>query len=143
MPVSSELAIIREYLAIEKVRLGDRLAFEIEEPVWSQERHVPTLMLQTLVENAIKHGIAPSIEGGRIRVWFRDLDDGLYECNVLNSGMPLKRTAESGGTGLLNSEERLRQLYGENGKLSLRTETEGTRASFSFTGEALAQDLGR
>lgn len=143
MPLSAEIAIVREYLAIEKVRLGERLSFEVEEPAWSKDRYLPTLMLQTLVENAIKHGIAPSIEGGRLRVWFRERDDGRYECNVFNTGMPLKRPATTDGAGLVNTGDRLRQLYGDDCTLSLRTETEGTRASFWFSGEAIAQDLGR
>lgn len=141
-PLSNELSIVREYLAIEKVRLGDRLSFEVDEPIWSKERHVPTLMLQTLVENAIKHGIAPCIEGGTIRVVFRERDD-VYECSVVNTGMPLKPAASLQGTGLVNSAERLRQLYGSDCKLALVASAEGTRASFWFTGNAVAQDLDR
>src|SRR5262249_17927874 len=85
-PLSEELAIVREYLEIEKVRLGSRLRYSLDEPAWSGERHLPTLMLQTLVENAIKHGIAPAVDGGELRVTFRERDDGLCECTVTNTG---------------------------------------------------------
>jgi hypothetical protein len=142
MPLSAELGIVREYLEIEKVRLGDRLSYDVEEPSWSTQRHVPTLMLQTLVENAIKHGIAPSIEGGKLRVSFRERDDGLYECTVFNTGMALQRGGDGEGTGLANTEDRLRQLYGDDCTLTLTADADGTRASFWFTGEALAQNLG-
>jgi signal transduction histidine kinase len=143
MPLASELAIVREYLAIEKVRLGDRLTYEVEEPKLPSDVHVPTLMLQTLVENAIKHGIAPSIEGGRVRVSFREREDGLYECDVFNTGTPLKPRTSGEGTGLANTDDRLRQLYGDGCTLSLGSDGQGTRASFWFTGKALAQNLDR
>jgi hypothetical protein len=145
--VADEIAIVREYLVIEKVRLGDRLTWEIEEPPWSVERHVPTLMLQTLVENAIKHGIAPALEGGLVRVSFREREGGLYECIVFNTGAPLRDEANGptrdGGTGIANTNVRLRQLYGDSCTLSLEAVPMGTRAMFWFTGEPLAQDLDR
>jgi hypothetical protein len=141
--LAGELEIVREYLAIEKVRLGDRLTYEIEEPSWSRARHVPTLMLQTLVENAIKHGIAPCIEGGSLRVSFCEREDGVYECIVVNTGNPLITAIAPTGTGLVNTSDRLRQLYGEDCSLSLTAEGGETKASFWFTGEVLAQNLGR
>ena len=143
MPVSEEIAIVREYLAIEKLRLGDRLAWEIEEPAWSARRHLPTLMLQTLVENAIKHGIAPSIEGGSVRVSFHEREGGIYECTVVNTGASLRPPHRGEGTGIANTNERLRQLYGDGCTLTLEASSAGTRASFWFTGEALAQNLDR
>jgi hypothetical protein len=140
MPLATELAIVRDYLEIEKVRLGARLTYEIEEPTWSSERHVPTLMVQTLVENAIKHGIAPSIEGGVLAVTFRHRDD-LFECTVLNTGVPYRPSVSSSGVGLANTRHRLRQLYGDECMLTVSAEKEGTRATFCFTGVPLAQDL--
>jgi LytS/YehU family sensor histidine kinase len=100
-------------------------------------------MLQTLVENAIKHGVAPSIAGGTVRVTFRTRDDGFHECTVVNTGMPLRPRVAGEGTGLDNTDERLRQLYGSDCTLSLVADADGTRASFWFTGEALAQNLDR
>jgi hypothetical protein len=145
--VADEIAIVREYLAIEKVRLGDRLTWEIEEPAWSRQRHLPTLMLQTLVENAIKHGIAPALDGGLVRVSFEQQEGGLYECVVFNTGAPLEARGRARGsergTGIENTNDRLRQLYGESCTLSLEAIPTGTRASFWFTGEAIAQNLDR
>jgi LytS/YehU family sensor histidine kinase len=141
-PLATELAIVRDYLEIEKVRLGTRLAYEIEEPSWSGERHVPTLMVQTLVENAIKHGIAPSIDGGSLKVSFERRADGLCECSVVNTGILYSASAANEGLGLANTRHRLRQLYGEKGTLAIRAEKERTCATFCFTGAMLAQDLG-
>jgi hypothetical protein len=147
MPVAEEIAIVREYLAIEKMRLGDRLTWEIDEPAWSAERHVPTLMLQTLVENAIKHGIAPALEGGSLRVSFQEREGGLFECSVVNTGMalvpPSGSSSRAAGTGIANTNDRLRQLYGDGCTLSLEAGPAGTCASFWFTGEALAQNIDR
>jgi LytS/YehU family sensor histidine kinase len=146
-PLAVELTIVREYLEIEKVRLGARLDYAIEEPPWSRTRHVPTLMVQTLVENAVKHGIAPCIEGGSVRVSFRRRDDGLCECTVVNTGAPFVASSASKGLGLTNTRDRLRQLYGEECTLAIGPEPagagDGTRATFSFTGAPLAQNLGR
>jgi signal transduction histidine kinase len=142
-PLSEELAVVREYLEIEKVRLGARLRYAIDEPAWSSDRHVPTLMLQTLVENAIKHGISPAVEGGELTVSFREVEGGLYECTVTNTGMPLAAGQAENGVGLANTRERLRQLYGDAGTLRLDAVDGATRACFVFRGEALAQNLGR
>jgi LytS/YehU family sensor histidine kinase len=142
MPLAAELAIVREYLEIEKVRLADRLTYVIEEPTWSKERHIPTLMLQTLVENAVKHGIAPCVAGGSLRVSFHAREDGAYECVVLNTGQAYAPSALANGVGLENTRDRLRQLYGSDFTLSVTAEREGTKACFRFTGEVLAQNLG-
>jgi LytS/YehU family sensor histidine kinase len=142
MPLATELAIVRDYLEIEKVRLGARLSYEVEEPTWSSEHHVPTLMVQTLVENAIKHGIAPSIEGGTLKVTFGRREDDVCQCTVLNTGAPYRPSIPSKGVGLANTRHRLTQLYGDEFKLTIDAEKEGTRATFCFTGAALAQDLG-
>jgi hypothetical protein len=142
-PIANELAIVREYLEIEAVRLGSRLRWAVDEPPWSRECHVPTLMIQTLVENAIKHGIAPAIEGGDLRVSFRELDDGMYECAVVNTGAPLEQRSAAKGVGLANTRERLRQLYGDRGTLDLTAGGNATCARFVFSGEALAQNIGR
>jgi hypothetical protein len=141
MPLATELAIVRDYLEIEAVRLGTRLTFTLEEPSWSPERHVPTLMIQTLVENAIKHGIAPAIEGGTLDVTFHRRDDALLECTVVNTGVPYSPSPTSTGIGLANTRHRLHQLYGDRCTLEVTAEPTGTRATFTFTGAPAAQNL--
>jgi LytS/YehU family sensor histidine kinase len=141
MPLATELAIVRDYLEIESVRLGTRLTYAIEEPSWSPERHVPTLMIQTLVENAIKHGIAPSIEGGELKVTFEQRDDALFACTVTNTGASFSPSPTSTGIGLANTRHRLTQLYGDRCILEVIAEPNGTRATFTFTGAAVAQNL--
>src|SRR5690606_5494444 len=65
-PLSSELALVRDYLELEQVRFGERLQFRLSAPESAQRIHVPTLVLQTLVENGVKHGVAPAGRGGGI-----------------------------------------------------------------------------
>src|SRR5262249_24449051 len=74
--LDSEIEIVRSYLELEQLRFGSRLRFDIEYPENSHEIYLPSLALQTLVENAVKHGVAPSVDGGHIAIVIsRQLDD--------------------------------------------------------------------
>ncbi|MBL8166695.1 MAG: histidine kinase, partial [Acidobacteria bacterium] len=66
--LSSELEIVRAYLELEQLRFGARLQFSMQAPAESDQIYLPSLMLQTLVENAVKHGIAPSVTGGKVEI---------------------------------------------------------------------------
>jgi two-component system, LytTR family, sensor kinase len=114
VPLGEELDFVREYLAIERSRLRDRLRVEIDAPPEVLEARVPALLLQPLVENAIRHGIAPHSSAGRltVRAWRAGAslriavrDDG--------PGLPLAAAFAGQGVGLRNTRERLRQLHGE------------------------------
>jgi signal transduction histidine kinase len=128
-----ELSLIRSYLELIKMRIEDRLQVEIAVPAELEGAEFPPMMLQSIVENAIKHGIEPKPEGGKVRVtaWVQgdqlwvEIEDtgiGFVDSDVLD--VPTKGT----GLGLNNIRERLLMLYGGKGRLQLRgDDTKGTR----------------
>ena len=105
-----EAALAESYLVIQRIRMGRRLAFEIDVPQSLREAAVPPMMLLTLVENAIKHGISPLPEGGSVRVSARVADRQL-RLQVADSGQGFTKTS-GGGTGLANTRARLVAMYG-------------------------------
>ncbi len=132
VPLRCELEILERYLEIEQVRFSDRIRtrFEVGEGV--AEAAVPNLILQPIVENAIRHGLAGKEEGGTI-VIRAARKDGNLEIDVEDDGVGLTRLgpdAQMEGVGLANARERLRHLYGERGSLSVSSlEGGGTRVS--------------
>ena len=133
--LESEVEITRDYLELEQLRFGSRLRFQFHLPENCQSVFLPSLMLQTLVENAIKHGIAPSVEGGDVVVEIHPEANG-YCLKVENSGSSLKSELNE-GTGLANTQARLDLLYGDRHGFQLRHENDRTIASFHFTGEKI------
>lgn len=109
--LSDEIKIIEDYLAIEKVRFGDRLTYTIALDPQLREFPVPPLLLQPLVENAIKHGISRREESGRITVQARLLD-GKVELLVENDGPPPPQLTAETGVGLKNLKSRGFLIYG-------------------------------
>jgi len=123
-----ELAVIRPYLEILKVRMEDRLATEIDVPEGLLSAEVPPMMLQTLVENAIKHGLEPKPEGGRLTLK-AEIVHGKLALTVADTGLGFGNAASSGktagtGVGLANIRERLQLLYGSRASLTI-TENPG------------------
>lgn len=113
VPLAQELEFASRYLDIERIRFGDRLAVRIEvEPEALAER-VPALLLQPLVENAVRHGIAPKAAGGQVTIEARCLGEQLY-LRVSDDGPGLSETSGPAGrgVGLSNTRSRLLQLYG-------------------------------
>lgn len=104
-PLKLERALLKRYLGIEAIRLGERLQVEWNWPVWADALELPPLLLQPLVENAIKHGIAPATQGGRLRVEVLRSESALI-FRVGNTGQALKSDYQE-GTGLGNLRERL------------------------------------
>ena len=115
--LGQELDLVRAYLDIYKVRMGERLRYTLEIPEKLKEAPFPPMLVQPLVENAIKHGLEPRVEGGeirvaveegagRIRLMVSDTGDGLMENTVV-------------GVGLANVKGRLDALYGDKGRLIL------------------------
>ncbi len=131
--LESEVEIARDYLELEQLRFGSRLRFELRLPDDCEQVFLPSLMLQTLVENAVKHGIAPSVKGGEVLIEIRS-EDGGYCLKVENSGSLLK-TELSEGIGLVNTNARLDLLYGNRHGFQLCSKNGRTIASFHFTGE--------
>jgi two-component system LytT family sensor kinase len=129
VPLREELQMVRDSLAIEQVRLGERLQAEIEAGEDALRCLVPPLILQPLVENAVKHGISPRADAGRLTVSAR-VAQGRLVVVVEDDGPGLAAgTPTAGlGTGLSNVRERLRALYGGDGVLDCGTNgTRGTK----------------
>ena len=120
VPLAEELELVRDYLAIEEVRFRDRLRPRVSAPLETLDCLVPPLILQPIVENAVRHGISAvstagvlevsaSRDGARLRLVVRD--DG--------PGLSAATKSPGSGTGLRNTRERLAQLYGERGLVSI------------------------
>lgn len=116
--LGNEAALVRAYLELMLMRMPDRLAFEIDVPAELNGERFPAMALLTLVENAIRHGIDPAEQGGRIRVQARRDADGALVASVADSGAGLHASG-SPGTGLVNLRERLAMFFGEGARLEL------------------------
>jgi LytS/YehU family sensor histidine kinase len=115
-----ELEFIRRYLALEQLRFPDRLRVEIEAPAEALSAVVPNLILQPLLENAIRHGVAQSSSAGLVRIVARRANEWL-ELLVQDDGKGLPNDRElAQGIGLGNTRKRLAQLYGERAELTLQ-----------------------
>ena len=114
-----ELAVIRPYLEILKVRMEERLATEIDVPDGLLSAEFPSMMLQTLVENAIKHGLEPKAEGGLLRVK-AEVVHGKLAVSVADTGLGFGKADTAGtGVGLANIRERLQLLHGSKATLTV------------------------
>ena len=120
VPLAEEIEFVRRYLEIEQVRFGDRLAvkIDVDDDAWSAR--VPTLLLQPLVENAIRHSVAPREHGGRVTIEARAIGGRLH-LTVADDGPGLDGKGNGNGTGigLANTRERLEQLYGDAHRFDL------------------------
>ena len=119
--LEEELALVRGYLAIEKVRFGARVHMEEEVDKAATGLLLPPLLLQPLVENAIRHGIANLPEGGTIRLAAQRNDDGV-SITVENSFDPDTPSSLKTGLGLDNIRQRLDARYGTEASIAVRTE---------------------
>ncbi|MEO6584551.1 MAG: histidine kinase [Ferruginibacter sp.] len=111
VPLKQELDIVKDYLALEHMRFEERLQIEMNIDEDTLLQPIPPMMLQTLVENAIKHGISKNVQGGLIRI-NSDFKDNHYELVVQNSGR-LNGTVikDSEGFGIKSTQDRLNLLY--------------------------------
>jgi two-component system, LytTR family, sensor kinase len=116
-----ELSIVQDYLALENMRFEDRLKIEYEIEEDTLDQPVPPMMLQTLVENAIKHGISKQINGGVVRI-ISDFKDNFHELAVQNTGH-LNGGVNNEGFGLSSTNDRLSLLYGDKAKFQLKQVT--------------------
>ena len=110
-----ELDMARAFLEINRVRMGSRLDFAIDVPESLKCQPFPPMMLITLVENAVKHGVDPCCESGSITIRAKE-EDGKLLVSVADTGEGIKPT-KGGGVGLANIRERLKALYGGAAKL--------------------------
>ncbi len=127
--LEDELAILRRYLEIQHSRFPDRMSFAIDLAPEVRRAAIPTLLLQPLAENAVRHGIALSASPGVVEVRaFRD--DGRLVIEVFNSGA--LGSPSSRGVGVRNTRERLQTLYGDQARFDLAEDAGGVRASLSI-----------
>jgi two-component sensor histidine kinase len=133
VPLAEEIEYLAKYLDIQKIRFADRLAVQLQIPDDVLKSQVPSLILQPMVENAIKHGIAKRAQGGEIRVSaFRT--NGTLTLRVYNDGPSLDPNGNArSGIGISNVRTRLQHLYGNEFELRLRNSgAHGVEASLSL-----------
>ena len=127
VPLKNEIEFVRSYLHIEQVRFQDRLSVTLDIDPETLDAMVPNMLLQPLVENSIRHGIAKSSGPGTIRIESKRLD-GLVRITVRDNGPGFPAACNGngngngkpkGGLGLGNTRARLRQLYGESHRLEI------------------------
>ena len=123
--LEEELELVKQYLAIEEARFPDRLRTHIEVPEELRKIEVPVLMLQTLVENAVRHGVANNHSSGKVQVVASKASNAV-RLEVIDDGPGVDADMRI-GTGLANTRARLQQLYGDRAQLTLsRGATGGT-----------------
>lgn len=131
--LGEEIEYLQKYLEIQKVRFSERLLVEVQVPSELLHSQVPSLILQPMVENAIKHGIAKRAQGGEIRV-SAARSNGMLRLTVYNDGPSLAVDYErrGSGVGISNVRARLRSLYGESFELKMQNHgSHGVEASVS------------
>ena len=116
-PLSEELDLINDYLSIEMIRFGDKLLFEKDVDPATLDKLVPSMLLQPLVENCVKHGLSQKVDGGTVR--FRSsLREGRLHLLVEDDGVGIPEaklaTLREQGIGVSNVNERLKVLFGSD-----------------------------
>ncbi len=136
-----EMAVIKPYLEILKVRMEDRLQTQIEVPEGLLSADFPSMMIQSLVENAIKHGLEPKAEGGRLTVR-AEIVHGKLAVTVADTGLGFGKAATAGtGIGLNNIRERLQLLYGTKASMTVAENTpSGTKVTLTVPYQAQTAD---
>ena len=138
-----ELDFARDYLALEQERMGDRLRVEIDADERALDVPVPPMLVQPLVENAVRHGLAPTVEGGVVRVEVRRLGDavhvlvrddgagpGVPVASLLHPAPPAGGADVPSGVGLANTDARLRALFGAGLALDVPGSGDGQARGF-------------
>jgi signal transduction histidine kinase len=128
VPLEEEMHIVKAYLDVERLRLGDKLKLEINVTPEAESVPIPILSIQPLVENAVKHGIAPLAGGGLIQISASTGSQGELLVSVRDSGPGFSKSNRS-GVGLENVERRLELCYGGNAGLTIDSGPSGTEVS--------------
>jgi len=136
-----EMAVIRPYLEILKVRMEDRLQASVDVPDGLLSAEFPPMMIQSLVENAIKHGLEPKAEGGTLRVT-AEIVHGRLAVTVADTGLGFGRADTAGtGIGLANIRERLKLLYGDKASMVVAdNQPSGTVVTITVPYQALQRE---
>ena len=141
--LGSELAMVKPYLDILKVRMEERLTTDIQVPDGLLSAEFPPMMIQSLVENAVKHGLEPKAEGGTLSVK-AEIVHGKLRVTVADTGLGFGKAATAGtGVGLANIRERLQLLYGNRATLVVTENSPtGTVVSISVPYNAVSAAQG-
>jgi LytS/YehU family sensor histidine kinase len=143
LPLRDELAFLERYLEIQRTRYRERLDASVEIDPETLDARVPSLILQPLVENAIRHAVEPRAAGGRVRVTARR-ENGTLHLAVRDDGPGLRDAPRSSnGVGLANTRARLAQLYGGDHRFELRNHPEGgleVSLALPFRADAAAEE---
>jgi LytS/YehU family sensor histidine kinase len=115
--IAQEMEMARAYLDIHKIRMGDRLKYRFHVEDGLGEESIPPMLLQPLVENAVKHGLEPSVNGGEVAITL-ERDNRAIRVTVTDTGKGLEQTGDA-GFGLASIRDRLRSLYEDKGMLLL------------------------
>jgi signal transduction histidine kinase len=138
--LGSEMAVIQPYLEILKVRMDERLTTHVHVPEGLKSAAFPPMMLQSLVENAIKHGLEPKPEGGELNV-VAEIIDGRLVVSVADTGLGFGKAATAGtGVGLANIRERLNLLFAGQGQVAITAnQPTGTVVTITVPYQSLAK----
>jgi LytS/YehU family sensor histidine kinase len=139
--LGQELELVRAYLELMKTRMPDRLDFALHADAAASVQQCPPMTLLTLVENAVRHGIDPSEDGGRIDVDAR-VSDGRCRLRVTDTGLGFAAASAGGGlgTGLATLRERLQLKFGGDARLQLtEVEPHGVRAEIDMPARQVGQ----
>ena len=127
--LGAEAELIASYLAVLKVRMGARLSYAVDIPPDLAAYRLAPMLLQPIVENAIRHGLEPKVEGGEVRVSARR-ENGAVEIDIADTGVGFGATTRSDGIGLSNLRARLQGLYGSRASVAITDNAPaGTRVS--------------
>jgi sensor histidine kinase YesM len=125
--LAQEIDMIKAYLNIQKIRMDERLSFKIDVSDILRQESFPPMLLQPLVENAVKHGLEPKVEGGQIIIKAAK-ENNIMKIEVTDTGMGFSDFNKS-GVGIANVRERLTLLFGEKGRLMIEeNKPQGVRA---------------
>jgi len=138
--LGQEADLVQAYLEVLRIRMGPRLRFEIDVPAGLRGERFPPMLLLTLIENAVKHGLDPSPQGGTIALRAERTTGG-FVVRVADNGMGFGHAVSGGsGVGLANSRARLAALYGEAASLELAAnDPSGVIATVRIPGGARAE----
>ncbi len=141
VPLAEELRFVETYLEIEKARFGKRLQAQLEIADEARSLLVPPMILQPLAENAVRHGIAPKEEGGELSVRIQPRN-GRLEIEVSDNGVGATKSRKeellNNGTGLRNTDLRLRKMFGEESGLQVSNGKSGFSVKFQIPIQAEA-----
>ena len=137
VPLAEEMDIVNEYISLERARFDERLRFEADVDPAALGAAVPPMLVQTLVENAVKHGIADRADGGVVRVR-AEASGRRMSISVTNTGL-MRAPMNEAGHGLRNTIERLRILYGDEASLTLTDASGQTVAAVTIPLECVGE----